>query len=68
MTILQGNGCSLTFFFQFKVAAGGGGSFSLSQVKKGKKPVANYQKNRLKVEVLKVNFVGQLFRRALLPV
>lgn len=68
MTILQGNGCSLTFFFQFKVAAGGGGSFSLSQVKKGKKPVANYQKNRLKVEALKVNFVGQLFRRALLPV
>lgn len=57
-----------SLFFQFEVAAGGGGSFSLSQVKKGKKPVANYQKNRLKVEVLKVNFVGQLFRRALLPV
>lgn len=49
-----------SLFFQFKVAAGGGGRFSLSQVKKGKKPVVNYQKNRLKVEVLKVNFVGKL--------
>lgn len=67
MTILQGNGCSLTFF-PVQGGGGWGGSFSLSQVKKGKKPVANYQKNRLKVEVLKVNFVGQLFRRALLPV
>lgn len=68
MTISQGNGCSLTFF---PVQGGGGcGVWALAypRLRRGKKPVVNYQKNRLKVEVLKVNFVGKLFQRGLLPV